>query len=156
MTRFLPVPEFPGYVVGDNGTVLGKRGYALKTPLDGWGYPKVCLRNSSGQVVKRVHKLVALAFLGEANGRVVRHLDGQKLNNSVSNLRYGTAAENAQDSMKHGTHYQAAKTHCKRGHEFTEKNTYQTSKQRFCRVCRKLRARQIKGNARLQHLAEEN
>jgi DNA invertase Pin-like site-specific DNA recombinase len=35
---------------------------------------------------------------------VSRHLDGNKLNNNLSNLKYGTQLENNQDAVKHGTH----------------------------------------------------
>jgi hypothetical protein len=34
-----------------------------------------------------------------------RHLDGNYLNNSPKNLRWGTYKDNAQDSIKHGTFY---------------------------------------------------
>lgn len=54
-----------------------------------------------------VHHLVAAAFLGpRPEGQYVRHLDGDKNNNSVSNLSYGTPAENAADKLLHGTHVQ--------------------------------------------------
>ena len=34
---------------------------------------------------------------------VVRHLDGDKLNNRLSNLAWGTHEENAADKVEHGT-----------------------------------------------------
>lgn len=55
--------------------------------------------------VRLVHKLVAKAFLGDADGKQVDHIDGDKTNNSVDNLRYVTASENARHSFdfKRGT-----------------------------------------------------
>lgn len=51
-----------------------------------------------------VHALVALAFLGvRPAGLVIRHLDGDKLNNAPGNLAYGTQRENSDDMAKHGT-----------------------------------------------------
>lgn len=35
---------------------------------------------------------------------VVRHLDGNSLNNTLSNLAWGTTADNTRDSIDHGTH----------------------------------------------------
>jgi hypothetical protein len=53
-----------------------------------------------------VHRLVALAFLGEPPylGAYVLHNDGHHLNNCESNLRYGTPAENTADMLRHGSH----------------------------------------------------
>jgi hypothetical protein len=60
------------------------------------------LNNSRHQ--KKVHELVASAFIGERpSGMVVRHLDGNATNNAVSNLAYGTAVDNMRDAIRHGT-----------------------------------------------------
>lgn len=51
-----------------------------------------------------VHQLVAMAFIGECpDGLEVRHHDGDKTNNSSSNLSYGTRLENHADKIRHGT-----------------------------------------------------
>jgi hypothetical protein len=53
---------------------------------------------------KHLHQWIALAFFGEREAdQQVRHLDGDKANNRVANLRYGTALENALDRTTHGT-----------------------------------------------------
>jgi len=63
------------------------------------GYPYVNLGNGNS---KKVHVLVALAFLGERpDGMDVRHKDGNKSNNNVDNLEYGTRSENNLDNYKH-------------------------------------------------------
>lgn len=50
-----------------------------------------------------VHQLVASAFLGpQPKGWDVRHLDGNPLNNHVSNLAYGTRTENILDVLRIG------------------------------------------------------
>jgi DNA-binding transcriptional regulator YiaG len=54
---------------------------------------------------KAVHLLVAEAFNGpRPPGLDTRHLDGNRLNNEPSNLKYGTRSENVIDSIRHGTH----------------------------------------------------
>jgi hypothetical protein len=51
-----------------------------------------------------VHDLVAAAFIGrKPMGLEVRHRDGNPANNAVSNLLYGTRAENMADAIAHGT-----------------------------------------------------
>lgn len=54
---------------------------------------------------RSVHRLVCEAFHGTPPSglHVARHLDGDKLNNSASNLAWGTGSENMADSRRHGT-----------------------------------------------------
>jgi hypothetical protein len=69
------------------------------------GYRCVTLSLSGGvRHQKHLHQWIALTFLGQRpDGQQVRHLDGNKANNSISNLKYGTARENALDRIEHGT-----------------------------------------------------
>jgi hypothetical protein len=52
-----------------------------------------------------VHELVLLAFEGTRPSMQerceIRHLDGDKFNNCLDNLKYGTAKENAADRKRH-------------------------------------------------------
>jgi hypothetical protein len=60
---------------------------------------------------KYVHQMVAQEFLSAANeGEEVCHRDGNRVNNVVSNLRYGTRSSNALDRHEHGTMNQARGT----------------------------------------------
>ena len=53
---------------------------------------------------KCVHSLVLEAFVGpREKGKCVRHIDGNKDNNNLDNLKYGTYQENAFDRIAHGT-----------------------------------------------------
>ena len=53
-----------------------------------------------------VHRLVAQYFIPNPNNLpVVRHLDGDKENNDVSNLAWGTHSDNESDKKNHGTYY---------------------------------------------------
>lgn len=48
-----------------------------------------------------LHSLVMLTFVGpRPMGFIIRHLDDDKTNNKLSNLRYGTYSENAIDAVK--------------------------------------------------------
>lgn len=96
----------PGYLITEDGAVYSIatnwRGYGprrLKTSLNRYGYHRV---RCSGRAY-RVHRLVALAFLPTPPpGSQIRHLDGDKNNNHISNLRWGTARDNADDRERHG------------------------------------------------------
>lgn len=80
---------------------LGRVRRYLKPFLMSNGYPHVSL----GGIKKRdyVHSLVMEAFVGPLpKGQVTRHLDGDKTNNKLSNLCYGTRLENSADTIAHG------------------------------------------------------
>lgn len=50
------------------------------------------------------HTLIAAAWHGpKPPGLVVRHLDGDRLNDAPWNLAYGTPTENHDDAIRHGT-----------------------------------------------------
>jgi hypothetical protein len=51
-----------------------------------------------------VHRLVCEAFEGlpPSPDHEVRHLDGDRLNNHATNLRWGTRQENVRDTIRHG------------------------------------------------------
>ena len=69
------------------------------------GYELVSLIRDKKQYSFHVHVLVLSTFVGlKPKGMQCRHLDGNKMNNKLSNLRWGTAKENQNDRKKHGTY----------------------------------------------------
>lgn len=76
----------------------------LKPGTSSGGYQMVILSRNSKTKSFRVHTLVLEAFVGRKPvGMGCRHLDGNPLNNKLSNLCWGTKSENARDAVKHGT-----------------------------------------------------
>lgn len=142
MTEWRTIPSFPRYQISDQGDVLGPRG-VLTRLIDACGYYRLGLYRDGKRVNCRIHTLVAEAFIGpRPDGLVVRHLDGNHLNNHPSNLRYGTPSDNVRDSVFHGTQRNIRKTHCPRNHAFDSANTgYGPSGNRICRTCRRDRER---------------
>ena len=85
-----------------NGRVHTYKGQMLKPFISNHGYFLVSLGRASLGCC--VHQLVMLSFVGPpSKGQQVRHLDGNPLNNAVSNLCYGTPSENGQDRVYHGS-----------------------------------------------------
>ena len=80
---------------GPGGGMRQMGGAALKPSWRG-GYLKVTL--APGKKTKSVHHLVASTFLGpRPEGMDIRHLDGNRENNAITNLAYGTRSENLRD-----------------------------------------------------------
>lgn len=92
------------YEVNAQGEVRRIGGSILIPQLDVHGYKKVHLRNRGKDRQRLVHALVLEAFVGRCpEGMEALHADGNPLNNQLSNLRWGTRAENRDDARRHGT-----------------------------------------------------
>jgi hypothetical protein len=80
-----------------------KPGRILYEAKDDRGYSQVYLYRNYRQHTVKVHRLVAVAFLGERlDGMTVNHIDGNKQNNSVSNLEYVSNLENCRHEYRSG------------------------------------------------------
>lgn len=147
--RWAPAPGFEGhYLISSEGRIRSlKRRTHDGDPLyvnwktDRYGYAAVDLWLNGRPKRRRVHVLVAAAFIGpRLEGQEVRHLDGNGLNPALSNLAYGTRSENSRDKRAHGTDHNAAKTHCPQGHPYDETNTKREHGRRYCRACQQARS----------------
>lgn len=89
------VEEAPDYEVSDAGVVRNTSTGKMLTP---WrnkhgGYLTVRLYRDRKQLDRLVHRLVAAAFI-PCTEREIHHIDGDKTNNKVSNLRWVSRSEN--------------------------------------------------------------
>lgn len=109
MIQWRPVVGFEGmYEVSNDGqvrTLFRGLNKAKHTMIDRKGYVSVrlCGPKRAFMKRKRVHSLVLEAFVGpKPEGMQCRHLNGNKQDNRLENLAWGTAKENAADSVAHG------------------------------------------------------
>lgn len=95
------IPEYPGYLVSNDGRVLSRKRRKERELSQ-------CLRQryrcvKIGGTVEDVQTLMLLAWVGpRPPGNQARHLDGDKENNAVGNLAWGTVLENRDDKVRHG------------------------------------------------------
>lgn len=103
------IDGFPDYYVTDDGRVFsekyGDRREMKPHGASKMGYLCVGLRVSGRPVYRYIHRLVAEAFLPPRllHQTEIRHIDGDHMNNTATNLAWGTSTENAADRARHGT-----------------------------------------------------
>lgn len=97
---------FGKYEVSNYGKVRNsKTGRVLAQQTDKYGYPVVCLYESSKRHMVKVHRLVAKAFVpNEGNKPQIDHIDGNKTNNAYTNLRWSTPKENSHNPITRPKH----------------------------------------------------
>lgn len=86
------------------GTTRSDRPRLMRLQRSDRGYYSVGLFIHAVVTRRRVHQLVLEAFVGPCPpGMETRHLDGDRGNNRLGNLAWGTKIENSRDRDRHGT-----------------------------------------------------
>lgn len=122
-----PVKGYEGrYDVSDKGEIRSyyrakSIGRILLQRNEGHGYKQVALYNNGKRTEKRVHVLVAEAFLGEAPvGSEVNHKNGDKADNRAENLEWSTHSWNMEHAFEMGLHaHPRRRCVCGDGREFS-------------------------------------
>lgn len=88
-----------------NGGTCVRQGRILSQATKRNGYKQVTLvAADSSRTSGMVHRLILLTFRGKPDELVARHLDGDKSNNMLANLRWGTYSQNNKgDKYQQGT-----------------------------------------------------
>lgn len=97
-----PISDFPDYMVSSLGRVYSHLSQRFLRPgISSNGYPTVALGRGNSRTL---HSLVAETFIGPCpKGQEIRHRDGIRTNSNLSNLCYGTRADNFMDAVAHGS-----------------------------------------------------
>lgn len=83
------------YEIDTDGNIYNNKGMILKQGNDGHGYNMVKLTKDTKVYNKKVHRLVCETFINnDKNKRCVDHVDNNRKNNNLYNLRYATDQEN--------------------------------------------------------------
>jgi len=113
--KIVPVTDFSGYFIDTEGVVWSNKGdkynmiinsriKRLKRVLHHSGYLLVCLHKNKKRHTIFVHRLVLEALVGPCpEGMECRHLNGDRADENLENLRWGTSKENKADKILHKT-----------------------------------------------------
>jgi hypothetical protein len=77
----------------------------MRCRVDENGYVRIHITDSRGKPrIRFVHRLILEAFRGPCPGGMeCRHGDGNRQNNCINNLSWGTSSQNEADKLRHGT-----------------------------------------------------
>lgn len=89
-----------GYTVYEDGRILGKKGSFLIPQDNGKGYLITSLMLDGKRTCKAIHRILAEAFIpNPENLSDVDHIDGNRQNNILDNLRWVTHGDNIKHSF---------------------------------------------------------
>lgn len=104
MENWKKIEGYEKYSVSDFGRIRNdKTGRIMKTPCGKNGYPRVNLYDDMKASSKSVHRFVAETFIPNTeNKEQINHIDGNKMNNNVTNLEWVSPSENIRHSFVNG------------------------------------------------------
>ena len=106
MEEFHPIKNFETYAINKKGEVLDLRSKKLMKQYPNFNagnYLQVSLINENGYTSKRIHRLVGEAFIpNPSNKPEIDHIDRNRQNNCVDNLRWVDKYEQSENKLRCG------------------------------------------------------
>lgn len=103
--EWFKIPNYSQYLVTKRGIFKNIHSdHFVNSSLSKWGYSTIVLTRDDGKrMTLRVHRVLASMFIPNPENKVsVDHIDGNKINNCLSNLRWVTPKENTANSLRLG------------------------------------------------------
>jgi len=99
---WLPIKGYPKHEISSTGRIRNIKTKRILKQRTNNGYRQICLSNNGESKKLTVHRLVCSAFhLNPHSKPCVDHIDNNKTNNHIQNLRWVTHSENGMNQSKH-------------------------------------------------------
>jgi hypothetical protein len=98
MEEFRELEQYPGYKIGNRGTILGyyKKPLAHTRCVNGYKYVSIVVQSKHKTVL--LHRLIGLAWIcNPENKSCIDHINRDRGDNRIENLRWVTKIENGQN-----------------------------------------------------------
>lgn len=93
--------DYPNYSISNFGNIKNnKNNKTLKPIKDSWGYSRVNLYNNRKRKTFKIHHLVCNHFMDNFENNIIDHIDRNKENNNINNLRIANTSLNALNTNK--------------------------------------------------------
>lgn len=95
--EYRKIKDYENYEVSENGDVRNvKTGRIMKLYLQQGYYRVSLIKSKNVKKSEAVHRLVAIAFIPNIDNKpIIDHINQNKTDNNISNLRWSTYKENA-------------------------------------------------------------
>jgi len=96
MVKYYDIPTYENYQISKCGIVRHKETKKVKPVYIGNGYPTTHINKKTAYI----HRLLALAFIPNPDNKpLIDHIDRNRSNNKISNLRWATWDENMNNKV---------------------------------------------------------
>ena len=95
----MEIQGFSDYLIYEDGRVFSKKSNIfMKQSKNRDGYLQLCLSNRGKPMSKTIHRLIAEYYIpNPENKPEVDHIDRDKINNNIENLRWVSSQENSEN-----------------------------------------------------------
>ncbi len=99
LENFQDINDYPKYMINEEGDIYSKKyKKILKQSLGSNGYYRVKLRKDIKSYSKTIHRLLGLQYLPNPDNKpCIDHINRNKIDNTLTNLRWATYNENCKN-----------------------------------------------------------